>query len=213
MASKLNNERHPMRTSIEALLQSAHQIMMRLDPEPQHGLHVAKQAKKIALALCAHTPAQEIAWAILEAAALLHDIGWRLKPDGKGHHKASEQMILQETWPKKTRQWIPSVAAIARYHRKRGPRDTDQVYSRLNDKEKTRVRQLAGILRLADALDRGHEQRYEVKGLEIENRKARVKVYVRGPSGSQWNQVTKAWNKKNDLAEAYWAMPWILQKA
>ncbi len=201
-----------MRTSIEALLQSAHQIMMRLDPEPQHGLHVAKQAKKIALALRPHTPVQEIAWALLEAAALLHDIGWRLRPNGKGHHKASEQMILQETWPEKTRQWIPSVAAVARYHRKRGPHDEDEAYSRLNDEEKTRVCQMAGILRLADALDRGHQQEYEVDRLEMETG-ACVKVYVRGPSGFPWNQVTEAWNKKNDLAAAYWAMPWILQKA
>jgi exopolyphosphatase/guanosine-5'-triphosphate,3'-diphosphate pyrophosphatase len=193
------------------LVRSAYSMMMRWEVEPQHTLHVAKQAMRIAVALRSRIYRHQRAWPILEAASLLHDIGWRLRPDGKGHHKASEQMILQEKWPEELRDYIHSVAAVARYHRKRGPSETDATYSQLNDEEKLCVRQMAGILRLADALDREHRQHYEVHSIVIQD-DAAVKIYVTGPSGIAWMAVENAWNKKKDLAESSWNMLWGIER-
>jgi exopolyphosphatase/guanosine-5'-triphosphate,3'-diphosphate pyrophosphatase len=48
------------------------------------------------------------------------------------------------------------VALIARYHRKALPKDSHPLFSQLSDKDKQKTRILAGILRIADGLDRTH---------------------------------------------------------
>jgi exopolyphosphatase/guanosine-5'-triphosphate,3'-diphosphate pyrophosphatase len=48
------------------------------------------------------------------------------------------------------------IALLARYHRKRLPTAGDAYYRELSTKDRTIVRKLAGILRLADGLDRTH---------------------------------------------------------
>jgi exopolyphosphatase/guanosine-5'-triphosphate,3'-diphosphate pyrophosphatase len=51
------------------------------------------------------------------------------------------------------------VANIARYHRKSEPGAHHESFAKLSELEQGRVRRLAAILRLADALDRDHLQR------------------------------------------------------
>ena len=51
------------------------------------------------------------------------------------------------------------VAAIARYHRGALPKRKHESYGELSPDDREVVRRLAGILRLADGLDRGRMQR------------------------------------------------------
>lgn len=87
--------------------------------------------------------------AALELASLLHDVG--LSRGEKGHHKSSYRMILGMDLPLKGKG--PLVAAAARYHRKALPSKDHQAFRRLSGKDRRRLLWIAGILRLADALD------------------------------------------------------------
>ncbi|HYG77403.1 MAG TPA: HD domain-containing protein [Planctomycetota bacterium] len=97
---------------------------------------------------------QERFW--LQCAAVLHDIG-RYKE--REHHKVALRIVLRSPllpFDKKMRRVIGS---IARYHTKAAPNKKHEHYSALSERKRLIVRQLAAILRLADALDRGHSKR------------------------------------------------------
>lgn len=90
---------------------------------------------------------------LLHSAGLLHDIGW--VEGRKGHHKTAMRLILASDLPFGTRS-RRIIALIARYHRRSLPRKKDAVYGRLSGQDRSLVRLLAGILRVADGLDVRH---------------------------------------------------------
>lgn len=90
----------------------------------------------------------------LKIGACLHDIGYFV--DAKGHNKHSAELIKQEEtldFKAKDKKFI---ACIARYHRGSLPNGRHGDYNDLSDKKKDKVQKLAGIVRLADGLDRMH---------------------------------------------------------
>jgi len=91
---------------------------------------------------------------LLEAAALLHDLGHRVSP--RAHHKHSRDLVLAMNLTGFSRNESLIIACIARYHRKAHPKSTHPVYSELSGSDQQRVCRLAGILRIADGLDRSH---------------------------------------------------------
>lgn len=94
---------------------------------------------------------------LLEAAALLHDVGTYIRTSG--HHKHSEYIILNSEIFGLNRSELTIVANVARYHRKQPPSNAHVNYVALPREERIVVLKLAAILRVADALDRGHDQR------------------------------------------------------
>lgn len=91
---------------------------------------------------------------LLEAASLLHDVGQVVSY--RGHHKHSYQLILHAERLSMTARDRHLVALISRYHRKKGPSKKHPEFLRLSEDDRAVVRRLAGILRVADGLDRGH---------------------------------------------------------
>ena len=72
------------------------------------------------------------------------------------------------------------VANIARYHRK-GPPDTSHPnYRDLSKEARGKVRGLAAILRIADALDREHRQKIESVRAAIDRSAGHVTLFLRG---------------------------------
>jgi exopolyphosphatase / guanosine-5'-triphosphate,3'-diphosphate pyrophosphatase len=107
---------------------------------------------------------------LLQAAALLHDIGTFIAV--KRHHKHSLYLISRSELPGLTPDENLLVANVARYHRKSHPQPHHEEYMLLPRPDRVRVDQLASILRIADALDRQHLQRVtdvdvEVRGLDL----------------------------------------------
>ena len=91
---------------------------------------------------------------LLIAASLLHDVGW--VEGRKGHHKASQRIILEEEGLPFERRERAMVSCIARYHRKALPDKKHAHYSSLAKKDRRRVARLSALLRTADALDCTH---------------------------------------------------------
>ncbi len=89
---------------------------------------------------------------ILEVAALLHDVGYYISYHS--HHKHSCHLIRHAELFGITPREREMAAVIARYHRKSLPKKKHDEFQRLTIKEQLIVSRLAGILRLADGLDR-----------------------------------------------------------
>lgn len=92
---------------------------------------------------------------LLEAAALLHDIGYNI--DTKDHNKHSYNIICKNGIKDFNDDEIILTAHIARYHRASLPNKTKhKAYSLLKKKERKLVKRLSAILRICDGLDRAH---------------------------------------------------------
>ncbi len=151
---------------------------LRFDPDPAHALHVATLAvvlfdelKKLGL----HTGACEYR-ALLEYGALLHDIGWI--SGQKQHHKVAFTMIQESPLPL-TREEKHIVALVARYHRKAEPGDQPE-FQALAEPVRDIVSKLAAIIRIADGLDRLHDQKLTIR--KVTARETVVEIGVAGGS-------------------------------
>jgi CHAD domain-containing protein len=91
--------------------------------------------------------------AVLQSAALMHDVGKATREDG--HHKASYKMIRELPAPLGwSARELELAAVAARYHRGALPRPSAKTMRTLPPPDRHLIMQAAGILRLADALDR-----------------------------------------------------------
>ncbi len=102
---------------------------------------------------------------LLEAAALLHDVGQLVSY--RKHHRHSYQLIMHaDRLPFSPRE-RQLVALVSRYHRRRGPRKKHKEFAALPREDQQLVRRLAGMLRIAEGLDRGHSAIVEKLAVEL----------------------------------------------
>jgi exopolyphosphatase/guanosine-5'-triphosphate,3'-diphosphate pyrophosphatase len=112
---------------------------------------------------------------LLEAAALLHDIGHHISYER--HHKHTYYLVKQGGLHGFTPGEVDVIANVARYHRRGHPRRKHEEFAALPRRARRVVEVLAGCLRVADALDRSHRQ--VVEGLEVRTRPGAVRVRAR----------------------------------
>lgn len=101
---------------------------------------------------------------LLEAAAVLHDIGNLI--NYAEHHKHSFRFIMNGRIPRMNERQTAIIANVARYHRRAEPSRRHSAYAALSARDRSTVRRLAAILRVADGLDRTHTQ--AVRDLRLE---------------------------------------------
>ncbi|MGH9285753.1 MAG: Ppx/GppA phosphatase family protein, partial [Acidimicrobiales bacterium] len=121
----------------------------------------AEQARGLALALFDQTAERHglgREWReLLEAAALLANVGLAISHDG--HHLHSYYVIRNaERLRGFTEGEVEIIAQVARYHRKSAPKAKHLAFAALTAPHQRVVRILAGILRVAIALDRTHSK-------------------------------------------------------
>lgn len=138
----------------QQLVAEAEQLMMRIEEEPNHVQHVRILAVQLFQLFKDRLGLTESDRVYLESAALLHDIGWTIS--GMAHHKHSAMLILQHGLNGATERELSIVAAVARAHRKSGPKPKHKPYGRLEAQDRRLVQKLAAILRIADGLERSH---------------------------------------------------------
>lgn len=109
--------------------------------------------------LCEAIGADPSERSLLEAACLLHDVGQVVSY--RKHHLHSFQLILHAERLTFTARDRYLVALISRYHRRKGPSRKQEEFTRLPQDEQVIVRRMAGLLRIADGLDRGHTSAVE----------------------------------------------------
>lgn len=145
---------------------------------------------------------------LLEFAALLHDVGFYISPSG--HHRHSQYLIQTHDMVGFSQAEVDVMAFVARYHRKAEPpgkktkklakaaRLRQRPFRELSRRSRRRVRFLAGLLRLADALDRTHSRLVRAVRCQIRRKSIELRIEVDGdPELELW-----AARRKGDLLES-----------
>ncbi|WP_437775198.1 Ppx/GppA phosphatase family protein [Sorangium sp. So ce1097] len=159
--------------------------------DEQHGALVARFAERLFDDLAPRHRLGQRDRILLRAAALLHDIGDFVRYEG--HHKHSYYIIIHSDLMGLTPEERAIVANIARYHRKSPPSMDHDNFRALSRDARAKVKAMASILRVADALDREHRAKVaEVSGriegdtlvLEVQGREDRAL--------EEWTVIAKA---------------------
>lgn len=182
-----HGEREANGTSADAILALGRRF--RFD-EP-HATQVARLALDLYDRLSRVHRLPAFARQVLGAAALLHDLGHAVSPHA--HHKHTHYLVSNADLPGFSDRERALVALVARYHRRsvpsRGRRDLED----LTGAELAMVRKLVAILRVADALDRSHQQ--PVHGVRVGLRRSAVHLALaaRGPLDLEiWDAMREA---------------------
>jgi exopolyphosphatase/guanosine-5'-triphosphate,3'-diphosphate pyrophosphatase len=183
------------RLDTEQIISQARKFRNDCDDEVQHSEQVTKLSIMLfeKLHVVHHFGSYELF--LLTCAAILHDIGW--VQGQAAHHKASMQMIYSDKTVSLTEKDRKKIAAIARYHRKALPKPNHALYKDLTDKEQRQVSLLAGILRVADGLDRSHMSAVKKVDVNISNN---IIEFCCATVGSASSEMFAA-QKKADLFE------------
>jgi exopolyphosphatase/guanosine-5'-triphosphate,3'-diphosphate pyrophosphatase len=91
---------------------------------------------------------------ILQAAALLHDIGYLISHSK--HHKHAYHLVMHGDLPTFDPHEVEIIANVARYHRRAFPKKSHPNLTGMSREDRQLIGQLSGILRIADGLDRTH---------------------------------------------------------
>ncbi|MFO8065260.1 MAG: HD domain-containing protein [Spirochaetota bacterium] len=141
--------------------------------DQQHAMQVRKLALSLFDQMQDDHGMDQHARMLLEVAAILHDIGNYIR--ASGHHKHSQYIIANSEIFGLSRSDISVVSHIARYHRKAQPNSSHTSFISLRREQRIRIMKLAAILRVADALDRGHHHR--IKGFRLEKGEDVITLY------------------------------------
>lgn len=140
-----------------------------LDPDYSHSAYVAKIASQLfdgILAAGVPVILPVRARSLLEAAAILHDVGRAHGP--RNHQKKSYRMIREKIPPPGwTAAEMEIIATVARYHRGALPNASQKSWAAIPANQKESVLFLAGILRLATVL--GSDGNSVISGMRVEN--------------------------------------------
>ncbi|MGH7242069.1 MAG: HD domain-containing protein [Phycisphaerales bacterium] len=133
---------------------------------------------------------------LLESAGLLHDLGVPIDYDR--HHKVSRRIVELANWRGIAPLDRAIIANIARYHRKSLPLPKHAPFMTLPPRARQIVRVLAGILRIADGLDRSHAQL--TTGVRVRITPSTLHIVAEGVGADQPD--IRAGAKKSDLLSA-----------
>jgi exopolyphosphatase/guanosine-5'-triphosphate,3'-diphosphate pyrophosphatase len=168
--------RPPMPDIAEQKLRGVHAVGRRFGYEEAHAHQVARMAEIIFDALAANAGLTRHQRLLLSAAALLHDVGYHIAHES--HHKHSFYLIENSELTGFSESERAVIANIARYHKGSAPKQQHSPYAALSPADQLTVSRLAGILRLADALDRRHDSRVQ----DVFCKRVRAVVHIEATS-------------------------------
>lgn len=135
---------------------SALNLMRMYYDNPPHNLHVRALALQLFDQLADLHGMGEGERSLLAAAALVHDIGMAV--DYYGHHKHGMYLVMNRSLPGYSHREQTIIGLLVRYHRRGNPKD-EGLGTALDAQDVGKVRAMAGLLRLAEYLERGKAQR------------------------------------------------------
>lgn len=142
---------------------SVFELLRKCNWHEDHSRHVAKLSIILFDALKNDLKLIEEDKELLVYAAYLHDIGYYISHSA--HHKHSQYIIRNAELLGFKQDEIEIIANVARYHRRSTPKKRHNEYWKMSAPIRARIKKLAGILRVADGLDRSHYQ--NVHSLEV----------------------------------------------
>jgi exopolyphosphatase/guanosine-5'-triphosphate,3'-diphosphate pyrophosphatase len=181
---------------------SVMELARRCHFDEAHAQHVARLSLSLFDQLRELHQLEESDAELMEFAALLHDIGFHISPSG--HHRHAQYLIETHDMVGFSRDEVEVIALAARYHRKAEPpgnkakkaiRRRHKQFCDLPRRARRRVRYLAALLRLGDALDRTHGRLVRAVRCQVHRKTIQLRVEVDGdPELELW-----AARRKGDL--------------
>lgn len=127
---------------------------------------------------------------LLRVAAIMHDIGKFISLDNHSSH-SYELIKPLELFGMSTMD-MEIIALISKYHGMKAPTSTKRDFGNLPREQRLVASKLIAILRLADALDRGHNQKINVKSIKVKDKVLTIKgVSKEDTTLEEWNFVKK----------------------
>ena len=168
------------------IIASAVNLGRKFHFDEAHGCHIAAMCMVIFDALIKEHGMNTRHRTLLETAAVLHDIGTYIKTSG--HQKHGQYIVANSEIFGLHQDELGIIANVINCHRGDIPSSSDADFMMLQREERVCVLKLASILRIADALDRGHTQK--IKKITVERRKETVVLHAEGAAGSQSNDFS-----------------------
>jgi exopolyphosphatase / guanosine-5'-triphosphate,3'-diphosphate pyrophosphatase len=148
------------------------QMARRYGVDIQHARQVAELAHRLFEALQQVHRLPPALGKLLEASAFLHDIGHFVS--ATAHHKHSYYLVAHSDMPGFTDSERQMIALLCRYHRKSMPAARHSPFQTFDADSRRAITFLTPLLRIADSLDRSHEQR--VAGIDVQLRNGSMAV-------------------------------------
>lgn len=163
--------------------ESVYHLVELCDDDPAHSVQVARLALALHDALGERLGLGDSERELLEAAALLANVG--LFISHSRHHKHSYYVIRNtEHLMGFTDHEIELIAQIARYHRKGTPSESKHPeFAALSREDQRTVRALSALLRVAIGLDRNHDG--AVAGVEVDASSDPVVITLAGADDAE----------------------------
>jgi len=158
------------------IIASAVNLGRRFHFDEAHSLHVARLCMTLFDALEKVHGMNQRQRMMLETAAILHDIGAFIK--ASGHNRHGQYIVANSEIFGLPHNEQDIIANVIRYHRGDPPSEADIEYISLQREERILVLKMASILRVADALDRGHSQ--QIKDLTVDRRAETIVLHAHG---------------------------------
>lgn len=175
LLSLIREEQHPGDLEDE-VLHFAGILADRYMSDRNHRMHVAHLCDRLFEDLQELHRLNEHDQLLLRVAAILHEVGTFVSP--RHHNRHSQYIVLNSEIFGLSRDDVEIVALLARYHRHEPPSKSDSLYADLDQTDRMRVSKMAAILRVADALERGHALR--VKDLKARIRGKNLELVLKG---------------------------------
>lgn len=144
---------------------------------------------------------------LLRVAGLLHEVGGFVS--SRSHHKHSYYLIANSEIFGLNRLEIEIIAHIARYHRRSGPKASHFEYLALPREWRVVISKLSALLRVADAICRGHLR--SVQEIRFEHHADELIVYL--PNVSDLGLEQRAMSVKGDMFEDIYGLRVRLEEA
>ena len=122
--------------------------------EKEHSNHVRFLAERIFWQLTSLHEYGSKVFDLLDAAALMHDVGRII--DYRGHHKHSQTLVENNGLPGYSPRELALIGLLTRYHRKGNP-SIDGYEMLLDEDDLKLLTRLSAILRMAETLERGRD--------------------------------------------------------
>jgi exopolyphosphatase/guanosine-5'-triphosphate,3'-diphosphate pyrophosphatase len=133
---------------------AAHELARRFGASDVHENHVARLSLLLFDGLVERHHFEPADRDVLFAAALVHDVGRAVNPSS--HHKHGAYIVRNAALPTWRPEEVELIATLVRYHRKSLPKATHPEWASASPEMRAKIEGLAGILRIADGLDRRH---------------------------------------------------------
>lgn len=171
---EVEDESRPAPNFADQKLRAVHAVGRRFGYEESHARQVAKLAEKIFDCLAPTENLSRHQRTLMMAGALLHDIGYHIAHES--HQKHALYLIKNSELTGFSEAERAVIANIARYHRGPLPKKRHIDYAALNFPDREIVTKLAGIVKLADALDRSHDSRVSDLAFNLQPGRLRVEL-------------------------------------